>query len=251
MKRLSAILILILIYSCTSDPIPEKIEKQEPKLVETFIKTFEGSIDGAYDIVMKITSNAGAITGKYFYTSVGENLVLKGSLDTAGIILFEEYTTEGNRVGKFEGALMDDKLTGEWTKGGEIKSLSFELAESDEDYTLLQNETKNRIDSEKNLVKTGRYYSRKTSNMHYGYIEITRINETVCDFKMNVGGSGCDGSISGRLRLNEKGTAAFSKEGCRMVVFEFRFGAISVHENVPCADHGEGCDFNGTYEIGD
>ena len=75
-KTIFGLFILVLISSCNSEPTNENPEHDIVEL-SSFVKTFEGSIDGKYDLVMKLVVNNGYIDGKYWNMAQKINLEKK------------------------------------------------------------------------------------------------------------------------------------------------------------------------------
>ena len=199
---------------------------------------------------MKLTSNKGNITGKYFYKSVGDNLRLSGSLDTAGNLFLDERNSEGKLMGHFKGKFVGDKMTGEWTNDDDSSKFNFELTESKENYELIQESLLENLDRDKNLIKTG-FYRILDLNLSYAHIKVTRVNKRKLKFDLDIAeyNNDCHGSLDGILTLNEKGIAVYSAPGCNKVMFSFTPDAITIKELGECDEHLKGCSFDGLYEF--
>lgn len=163
MKKLYYILIIIatfIFFACEEEEQSNPVELYDlyeaDDVEQNFTKTFEGQLDFEYDIVMKISSNNGKVTGNYYYKNAGEELKLKGTIDKEGKVLLNEYNKSGSMTGLFEGNLYDDsKISGYWKKPDESKILTLNLTESFNDYEVLKNQK-----SKKGSNKyDGEYYS--------------------------------------------------------------------------------------------
>lgn len=101
-----------------------------------FTKTFEGQIENKYDIQMKLISNNGNITGYYFYKNIGDNIEIKGNVDSQGKISISEFDKKGNQTGAFKGEMLNEnKIQGTWSKPNGSNSKPF--------FLLISNSSKN------------------------------------------------------------------------------------------------------------
>jgi len=99
-----------------------------------FVKTLEGTI-GKHDIMMKLTSNSGEISGSYFYKSQMQKMELKGKLDAQGAITINEFNDKGSMTGIFTGKMSgENKMEGNWAKPNGDSPLPFVLLLSNSDY---------------------------------------------------------------------------------------------------------------------
>ncbi|MCK6557767.1 DUF3298 domain-containing protein [candidate division KSB1 bacterium] len=89
---------------------------------------YTGTLGGRFAIQMDLTiDSSAAITGNYFYETVGERLNLQGRLGTP--TLLEELDSGDNVTGRFAGSLAPPyaSFEGNWTSADGTKSLPFTL----------------------------------------------------------------------------------------------------------------------------
>jgi hypothetical protein len=106
----------------------------ENQTVNDFTKTFEGKIGDEYEIVAKIKLSKNQLEGVYFYEEIGVDLIIKGSVDTEGILILNEFDSNGNQTGVFKGNFSNTGISGNWSKPDGSKSKAFYLKESEIDY---------------------------------------------------------------------------------------------------------------------
>jgi hypothetical protein len=134
MYKLLLIAVLSLFVSCKSD---NNKSKNTPKnhINIDFIKVFEGKIDNKYDYYAKLKSNAGKITGSYFYKNKCKEISIKGVLDSLGNIELKEYDTKGKMTGYFKGKMINEqKIEGEWSKDVNSKKFPFYFIKTSESF---------------------------------------------------------------------------------------------------------------------
>jgi len=145
-KNLFILLLILSIISCKNEKQEGKTEKQIEKteIITDFIKTYEGNINGKYEIMMKITSDNGEINGSYFYKKNGIKIDIKGNLKNNGSIVLNEFDKNGNQTGIFKGNLKNEhKIIGKWSKPNGKNNMDFKLIESNSEYKVLKNQTEN------------------------------------------------------------------------------------------------------------
>lgn len=123
-----------------------KVEVQNEPISLDFVKTFEGLINNEHEFLMKIISDDGKITGRYFYKNKRLEFEIEGTLNKNGEIVFNEYDNQENHVGIFKG-LMPNKQTivGKWSELNGKNETSFTLTESKTNYSKeLEKKTKNK-----------------------------------------------------------------------------------------------------------
>jgi len=89
---------------------------------------YTGTLGGRFTIQMDLTiDSSAAITGNYFYETVGERLNLQGRLGTP--TLLEELDSDDKVTGRFAGSLAPPyaSFEGNWTSADGTKSLPFTL----------------------------------------------------------------------------------------------------------------------------
>lgn len=133
MYRILLIVVLTLFISCKSDQ--KQINKKPQNVVNTdFIKVFEGKIDNKYDYYVKLKSNAGKISGTYFYKNKCEEISIQGELDSIGNIELKEYDN-GVFSGLFKGKMINEqKIEGNWSKNEKSKNYPFYFITTSEPY---------------------------------------------------------------------------------------------------------------------
>jgi hypothetical protein len=237
MKTIFYSIIACILVACSSSPgtLPEV------PTVESFTTTYVGTIDAKYPIVMQLTSDAGSVTGTYFYNSNGADMTLKGTLDHAQTLSLDEFNQDGKKTGTFSGDIIDGTIEGTWTKADLTSVLDFKLTESDGDYTAIQAKT----------LKENEFKSPIVSATYYGYNEgddhseltIKRISEVTFEFYLGVANEWCDGELDGKVTINKQGLGIFNSEGCENLMFQFEKGGVQVTEGEACDYHGARCSF--------
>ncbi|MDH4227601.1 MAG: hypothetical protein OEV59_07650 [Deltaproteobacteria bacterium] len=87
---------------------------------------FSGKIDGKYDIRMKLGINGSDLTGVYYYTSVGKEIPVRGTVDREGLVRIKEFGKPGGKYsGTFEGIWDGRIMKGLWSDG---KNKQFEFS---------------------------------------------------------------------------------------------------------------------------
>lgn len=227
----------------TQDESLEKIAK--PKVNLDFVKTFEGQINEKYDVIMKLTSNSGQITGTYFYKNVAESIELSGALNSDQSLTIYEYNRAGMQTGVFKGHLINgNKIEGSWTKANGSSSLPFYLIESNSQYesekSSLQTQKYNRI--------AGNYENENNSDNYFGSAKFTNLGNGNFNFTVTViKGASCSGEVTGQISLNDESKAYFSDENCETLEFKFSNDYVIIKEVSICDYHGANCTFNGKY----
>lgn len=214
-----------------------------PSVELDFVKTFEGQIDNKYDIVLKITSNSGQMTGSCFYKKVGTDLQIKGHLDHQGQITLNEYDSKGNQTGLFSGVMVDDnKIEGNWAKPNEDSAMPFVLIESKSPYESL----KIKINDDQVKSISGKYEYK--SGESYASVDIEYKGNKEFTFEMSTeNGIRCTGEVSGTATIDESGIGNYSSDDCESLTFRFTSTKLTIDET-ECDDlHGLGCWFSGNY----
>ncbi len=139
MKKIITISILTtaLIYSsCGSrenknaETIEQTTSNNTPTIVPDFTKSFEGTINGKYGIIMTLTKNANNLNGTYTYKSQGTPIKISGTTDDNGNLTINEFNDKGNMTGIFKGQLSGNNIIGQWTKPDGSKTMPFSISES-------------------------------------------------------------------------------------------------------------------------
>lgn len=95
---------------------------------------------------MKIISDDGKITGRYFYKNKRLEFEIEGTLNKNGEIVFNEYDNQENHVGIFKGLMPNQQtIVGKWSELNGKNETSFTLTESKTNYSKeLEKKTKNK-----------------------------------------------------------------------------------------------------------
>ena len=211
-----------------------------------FVKTFEGQINNKYDIQMKITSNNGNITGKYFYKKVGKDIVIKGTIDNQGKISISEFDNKGNQTGLFEGKMPNEnKIEGTWSKPNGSNSMPFYLLASNTSYET----SKKEIKTSKYDNITGTYQSPlNDGGISMGTVKIMYLGNNRFYFEITTSHqAGCTGEASGTGIIDNNGIGRWSGDGCESLTFKFSNGTVNIDEK-NCDLHGMRCWFEGEYK---
>lgn len=143
-KYILFVALIITVFSCGSDKQVEEVlehpkqlvsQKQDEGVDNDFIRTYEGSIGGQYEIMMRIIVNSGKIEGKYFYKKKGVNIDVTGNLQSDGAVTLKEFDAKGNQTGVFTGRMINkSKIEGNWSKPNGNGRKDFLLIESNVNY---------------------------------------------------------------------------------------------------------------------
>lgn len=248
MKKIYLIITGVILLSNCGQKQDEssKKDKQNKELTETinldFVKTFEGQLNNKLDIVLKITSNNGQITGNYFYKTEGKDIQVKGVIDNQGKITLNEYDKDGNQTGLFIGVMVNNqKIEGDWSKPNGQRKIPFFLIESNTSFES----SKNEINSERFQSITGEY-EIETENSSKS-VKVNFLGKKRFQFEMTVGtASACTGEVSGTGTMDVNGIGKYSGKGCKLLTFNFSENKLIVIED-DCFLHGVSCSFSGTY----
>lgn len=124
------------VSEATSVPDNPKSENSGEKSTEKSIannpntKVFRGMINGT-TFEMRLVREGDKLSGTYFYTKVGKDLKLSGTIDAAGKFNLKETDSSGKTTGEWEGTWKDDAnsnglmLEGGWKEPGDNKDKSF------------------------------------------------------------------------------------------------------------------------------
>ena len=250
LKRIVAIYLFCLLFcTCTDSNSLKKVNTNKGSINQDlsidFVKTFEGQLNNKHDIILKITSNSGLITGKYFYKKVGADIPIKGGLNTNGVVILKEFDKSGNQTGVFNGEMVNNnKIVGTWTKPDGSKEMSFVLIESNTAYESSKATIK-RNDYE---FITGQYdFEYNSEGVSYVSVKINYIGSNKFNFEITTAHqNGCTGEIEGIARINKSGVGIYSGENCKMLKFNFTAKKLIIDEN-ECDLHGVRCWFTGEY----
>lgn len=228
-----------------SEKTTEKSNKIAPSVQIDFVKTFEGQINNKHDIVLKITSNNGQITGNYFYKTVGTDIQVKGNLDNHGEFTLNEYDSKGNQTGLFRGTIVNNnKIEGNWSKPNGDQAMSFVLIESNSQYES----SKTQINDEKYKSISGQYdFEYNSAGVSYASVKIEYSGNKKFTFEISTAHeSGCTGEVSGTATIDDSGIGKYSGDGCKLLTFKFTSKKLTIDET-ECDLHGMRCGFSGEY----
>ncbi len=228
-----------------SEKTTELINQEVQSVQLDFVKTFEGQIDNKYDIVLKITSNSGQITGNYFYKTKGTDIQVKGNLDNQGNFTLNEYNSKGNQTGVFNGTMSNNnKIEGNWSKPNGDKAMPFVLIESNTQYES----SKTQINDEKYNSISGEYESEYNSyGVSLASAKIKYIGNKQFTFEIFTSHeNGCIGEVSGTATIDDNGIGKYSDDDCKLLTFKFTTSKLTIDET-ECDLHGASCDFSGKY----
>jgi hypothetical protein len=234
--------VLALLISCGKQNKKNNVEKNEIKETiikkKDFIKTFEGTINNKYGILMKITCDEGKIVGNYFYKSQKIKIEVKGNLNEKEEISIQEFDKKGNQTGVFNGIMPNEnKITGTWSKPNGNSEMPFSLIESNTNFeTSVQKEKIRRI----NLAGN---YQNISKN---GNVKITSINSSKFKFEISVvSNSGNIGEIKGTGNI-VNGIGKYYRKGC-LIKFKLNQNELSISEKNCENEKGYGVYFSGKY----
>lgn len=249
-RKILALAIVVGLTACNktqnaSENDAEQNDTKTSQLQINFVKTFEGKINDSYDIVLKITSNDGQVTGNYFYNSKGVDIQVDGVLDDKGNLTLNEYDSNGNQTGVFNGIVSNNsKIEGVWSKPNGDKEMPFLLIESNNEYET----SKIQEIEEVSVDISGQYdFEFNSEGDSYGSVKIISLGNKKFSFNISTSNSkGCTGEISGSGTISDLGIGKYSAEDCKSLIFTFASEKLTIEEN-DCELHGMGCYFAGEY----
>ena len=246
---ISTLLTNLIFLSCGSSENKKAETAHETTSINTtttipdFTKSFEGTINGKYGIIMTLTKKTGNLSGTYTYKSSGTPIKISGTIDDNGNLTINEFNDKGNMTGIFKGQLSSNNIIGQWTKPDGSMTMPFSISES--------------TNSETTFAKTDSNNSNDYSNWTGAYVD---------EFKrtLKITGPASDGAVKfeltpqnsascqedvwvGTAYLTSSAVANYSEEGSKCH-FNFTFNPeqIEVHE-FDCS-HGAACGtFDGFY----
>lgn len=136
-----------------------KTEQQttQTTVISDFTKSFEGTINGKFEIIMTLTKNSENLSGTYTYKNKGVPIKISGTIDGNGNLTINEFNTNGNMTGIFRGQLSNNNIIGNWTKPDGSNTMPFSISES--------------INSETSIVKPESTKSDDYSNWSGTYLD--------------------------------------------------------------------------------
>jgi hypothetical protein len=66
-------------------------------------KYFKGSIGSSLDLQMKLVRTGDQLTGSYYYQKIGKRIDLRGTVDSNGNVVLDEFDSGGKQTGVFKG----------------------------------------------------------------------------------------------------------------------------------------------------
>lgn len=250
-RKILTLTIVVGLIACnktqnTSENVAQQNDTTISQMQIDFIKTFEGKINDSYDIVLKITSNGGQVTGNYFYNSKGVDIQVDGILDDKGNLTLNEYDSKGNQTGVFNGIISNNsKIEGIWSKPNGDKEMPFLLIESNNEYETSKTQEIEEVSDD----ISGQYdFEFNSEGVSYGSVKIVSLGNKKFSFEISTSNSkGCTGEISGSGTIgSDNGIGKYSDEDCKSLIFKFTSEKLTIEEN-DCELHGMGCYFAGEY----
>lgn len=211
----------------------------EPSISD-FTKTFEGTINGKYGIIMTLTNNSNMLNGTNTYKSQGSSMKISGTINANGELTLNEFNDKGIMTGIFKGQMNGNSISGQWSKPDGSKSMTFSISESSNSESSIAKSKLNNSEDYSNW--TGIYYDEFHRKLKISgpaadgavRFEITPQNTESC----------MEDIYRGTAYLTKSYLANFSDENsdCQLS-FTFNPGSIEIME-YNC-EHGASC---GTYD---
>ena len=238
-----SILATALIYSsCGSsgnknaDTNEQTISSNTPTTVLDFTKSFEGTINGKYGIIMTLTKSANSLSGTYTYKSQGPPIKISGTTDANGNLTINEFDDKGNMTGIFKGQLSGNSIVGQWTKPDGSRAMPFSISESKNSETTIAKTESNNSDDYSNW--TGVYVDKFNRTLKI----IGPASDGAVKFELTPQNSAsCMEDVwTGTAYLTSSACANYQEEGGKCHFnFTFNPGQIEVKE-YDCG-HGASC----------
>lgn len=226
------------LYKHREDSVMQEIAKQNA--IIDFTKSFEGTINGKYGIIMTLAKSGNDLSGTYMYKSQNSSLKLKGNIDSNGNLSLNEFDNKGSMTGTFKGQLSGGNILGQWSKPDGSKTMPFSVTESSNtEAQLLKEKTESDF--------TGTYEDNFGNT-----IEIKGpAKDGAITFTILVATEGCAGDISGIAYLSTHAVANYSdntEDSKCHLNFTFNEGTVEVMEYDCQNYHGARCGFSGSYK---
>jgi len=126
---IATITLFLIAQSCATKETGEDVPIAHEAINIDFTKTFQGTIDGQYGIVMTLNRKENILSGSYSYNSQGIPIKIYGTIDNDYDIVINEFNDQGSIIGIFNGQLVEDEINGEWSIPDRSKTMSFSLSE--------------------------------------------------------------------------------------------------------------------------
>lgn len=233
-----SILILFFLISCKDQP-----KKEKPNF--DFIKTYAGKIDSKYPLHIKLNSENGKISGRYFYDKVGTDIEIKGAIVNDSTITLNEFDKKGNQTGLWIGKLVNEnKISGTWSKPNGNSAKNFTLILTSDNYES----SKKAISDFKFSKYNGTFNSPfNDGGISFGRLIVRYNQNKEIEFKITTAHqSGCSGELKGIAKIDSNGIAKYSGQDCESLTFKFKNNKVNVTEK-KCEHHGMRCYFSGEY----
>ncbi len=109
--------------------LPTNDNEQSINSILDFSKSYSGTINEKYRIEMNITNEQSVLAGGYRYVGKGVYLIVKGEIDGNGNFSLDEFDSDGNITGHFEGKLTENVASGLWSNPAKNKTFPFLITE--------------------------------------------------------------------------------------------------------------------------
>jgi hypothetical protein len=242
---ITAATIIAFLCSCTSNNDNNTTEQtaNNTSNISNFTKSFEGTINNKFGIIMTLTKNAKSLNGTYTYKNKGIPIKISGSIDDNGNLTINEFNDNVSMTGVFKGQLSGENIIGNWEKPDGSKIIPFSITESVNTETSIVKSTKNNSDDDSNW--TGTYVDKFGSTLKLKGPS----SDGALKFKLIQASANCIGLVEGIAYLTKTGVANFDAEddNCHLN-FTFNPGSIQVSE-YDCENYrGASCGtFDGWY----
>jgi len=124
------------------------------EITRDFINTFEGNINKKYQIVAKINSTNGKLSGSYYYKRNPIKININGFFQNDSSIVINEFDKNGNQTGQFNGVFFDNnKILGKWSKPNGNNKMDFILIKSNINYEAVFEKKDTKKESQDNINK--------------------------------------------------------------------------------------------------
>jgi hypothetical protein len=256
-KLLFSCAAILTLIGCSTPEVEEEVNNVTDNTPDTedvmgdpnkklfFTQAYEGKIGNDLEIVMELKVKDGLATGKYFYTSSGEDMSLEGTCVGDSVFL-SEYNAKGVKTGSLEGEVYGENnyLKGTWSNAKKTKKLSLLCEYPSDGYDNLQAAILEKLNPITYYIEDGKYEN------DLGDIKIDAFSDTSFYFEMLIATQECIGDISGIAQLKGGKKAEFHSKDCESLIFKFYEGRVEVSEAGDCSEfHGMKCTFNQVFSL--
>jgi hypothetical protein len=136
MKKVIVTTAVVMTFLCSCSPnngnssAEQSVAQTTTSNISDFTKSFEGTINGKFGIMMTLTKNAKSLSGTYSYKSKGIPIKISGNIDDTGNLTINEFNDNGSMTGVFKGQLSGINIIGNWEKPDGSKIMPFSISES-------------------------------------------------------------------------------------------------------------------------